>query len=68
MKLKVQIQKGEDSNLRRKGDPSQRDGRLRGVPRSGRKEVNLLVEKWRGEDSESPEGSRLIWPLDNAIE
>ncbi len=68
MELEVQIRKGENSNLRRKGDPSQLVGRLRGVPRSGQKEVNFLVEKWRGEDSESPEGSRLIWPLDNAIE
>ncbi len=31
MELEVQIRKGENSNLRRKGDPSQLVGRPRGV-------------------------------------
>ncbi len=54
MKLKVQIQKGEDSNLRRKGDPSQWDGRLRGVPRSGRKEVETFLIENREEKTQNP--------------
>ncbi len=54
MELEVQIRKGEDSNVRRKGDPSQLVGRSRGVPRSGRKEVETFLIKNREEKTQNP--------------
>ncbi len=54
MELEVQIQKGENSNLRRKGDPSRPVGRFRGVPRSGRKEVETFLIENREEKTQNP--------------